>query len=86
MNRLNNKVILVTGGASGIGEAACRLLAKEGAQVALLDINIEKGEKIVAEINSQGWKAQFWPMNAVIEKDVQTTFYQISEAWVESMY
>ncbi|HHF7348478.1 TPA: SDR family NAD(P)-dependent oxidoreductase [Legionella feeleii] len=81
MNRLNNKIILVTGGASGIGEAACRLLAKEGAQVALLDINREKGEKIVTEINSQGGKAKFWPMNAVLEKEVQTTFSQISETW-----
>ncbi|CEK09533.1 SDR family oxidoreductase [Legionella hackeliae] len=34
MKRLTNKVILITGGASGIGEAACHLLAQENADVA----------------------------------------------------
>lgn len=81
MNRLNNKVVLITGGASGIGEAACRLLAEQGAQIALLDINSEKGQNIVAEINEQGGQAVFWPMNAIIEREVQTTFAQIVETW-----
>jgi NAD(P)-dependent dehydrogenase (short-subunit alcohol dehydrogenase family) len=39
MNRVLEKVIIVTGGASGIGRATCQLLALEGAFIAIIDIN-----------------------------------------------
>ncbi|MCB1694556.1 MAG: SDR family NAD(P)-dependent oxidoreductase, partial [Pseudomonadales bacterium] len=39
MDRVKDKVVIVTGGASGLGEADARLLAEEGAQVVLTDIN-----------------------------------------------
>ena len=39
MSRLRGKTALVTGGARGIGEAICRVLADEGAQVAVTDIH-----------------------------------------------
>ncbi|WP_313802940.1 SDR family NAD(P)-dependent oxidoreductase [Sphingobium sp.] len=41
---------IVTGGASGLGEAVARKLASEGARVALFDLNAEKGEALAAEI------------------------------------
>lgn len=41
---------IVTGGASGLGEATARRLARAGAKVALFDLNSEKGEKVAAEI------------------------------------
>ncbi|GAA1848762.1 SDR family oxidoreductase [Pseudonocardia ailaonensis] len=41
---------IVTGGASGLGEAAARLLAERGAKVVVLDLQAEKGEKLAAEI------------------------------------
>ena len=50
MKRVENKVALVTGGAVGIGEATCRLLAREGALVAVTDINIEAGETVARDI------------------------------------
>ena len=45
MARVEGKVALVTGGASGIGRAACELLAAEGAEVFLTDIQDPEGEK-----------------------------------------
>ncbi len=50
MNRVANKVVLITGAASGVGEADARLLAGEGARVVLTDINEERGRAVVREI------------------------------------
>jgi NAD(P)-dependent dehydrogenase (short-subunit alcohol dehydrogenase family) len=44
---------LVTGGASGLGEATARELARLGAKVAVLDVNLELAQKVAAEINAQ---------------------------------
>ncbi len=47
----SRKVAFVTGGAGGIGSAACRRLAAEGAHVAVADINLEGAKKVAAELN-----------------------------------
>lgn len=47
---LENKVAIVTGGASGIGEACVRRFAAEGARVVIVDINDELGDALVADI------------------------------------
>ena len=57
MNRVKNKVALVTGGAMGIGEASARVLATEGAAVAITDLNVERGSAIAEEINCAGGSA-----------------------------
>ena len=51
--RLKDKVAIVTGGASGLGEADARLLAAEGARVVLTDINEEAGRAIAADIDAE---------------------------------
>jgi NAD(P)-dependent dehydrogenase (short-subunit alcohol dehydrogenase family) len=49
--RLANLAAVVTGGASGLGEATARRLASEGVRVALFDLNAERGERVAAEIS-----------------------------------
>ena len=49
--QVQGKVALVTGGASGIGEAVSELLAREGATVAVSDVDDLKGPEVVARIN-----------------------------------
>ncbi|MED5260956.1 MAG: SDR family oxidoreductase [Myxococcota bacterium] len=53
MGRVDGKVAIVTGGASGLGEADARLLAAEGARVVLTDINEEAGRAIAADIGGE---------------------------------
>jgi len=52
--RLKDKVIIVTGGAMGIGRAYCLGLAKEGAKVAVADIQEEEAKKVATEISREG--------------------------------
>ena len=54
--RLEGRVALVTGGASGIGAATCRRLAAEGAQVAVTDINLEGATAIAEEISGRPYE------------------------------
>jgi NAD(P)-dependent dehydrogenase (short-subunit alcohol dehydrogenase family) len=49
--RVEGKIALITGGAQGLGEAASRMLAREGARVAITDVNIKGAQKVAADIN-----------------------------------
>lgn len=79
INRVDGKVVIVTGGASGIGRSATFLLAKEGAQVAMIDIQDERGMEVVQEIKKQGGKAEFWHLDVSHEKEVETVFAKIHQ-------
>ena len=61
------KVALVTGGASGIGEAVSELLAREGASVAVTDIDDLRGPELVARIKKAGGEATFWHQDVTSE-------------------
>ncbi len=57
--RLEGKTAIVTGGASGIGEATSRLFIQEGARVVIADIDDNKGNTLEAELNQNGEVARF---------------------------
>lgn len=65
---IKGSVALVTGGASGLGEAVARNLVAQGAKVALLDMAEEKGNKLAAELGEQ---AIFINTNVADEESVQ---------------
>lgn len=69
MNRLNGKVVIVTGAAQGIGFGIASLAAAEGAAVILGDIQDERGENAAAEIRAAGGRAQFCHADIKSERD-----------------
>ncbi len=60
---LADKVVLVTGGAAGIGEFIVRAFAAQKAVVAFVDIQKERGEKLAAELTAQSQRAHFAPVD-----------------------
>ncbi|WP_219217166.1 2-hydroxycyclohexanecarboxyl-CoA dehydrogenase [Variovorax boronicumulans] len=58
MQRFQYKTVLVTGGGGGIGGATCRRFAREGARVAVFDMNLEAAETVAAQIRADGGQAQ----------------------------
>jgi len=79
MGRVEGKVAIVTGSTSGIGAAIAKLLAKEGAKVAVTGRNEEKGRKVVEEITAEGGIAKFWKLDVSNEEEVERVFKEVVE-------
>ena len=71
MRRLENKVAIITGAASGMGKAMALLFAKEGAKVVISDINQNGVDAVVQEISSAGGTALGIVANVGKEEDIQ---------------
>lgn len=67
----NGKVAIVTGGASGIGEACAKQLAAEGAAVVVADVDCDNGERVAAEIDSVGGTSSFLRTDVSVAEDVR---------------
>jgi NAD(P)-dependent dehydrogenase (short-subunit alcohol dehydrogenase family) len=71
MGRLDRKVALITGGASGMGMVASQLFATEGAKVVLTDVSDEAGERVADQIRSDGGEATFVHADVSKEDDAR---------------
>jgi glucose 1-dehydrogenase len=69
--RLKDKVAIVTGGAKGIGSAAAKELAREGAKVVVADLDRANGERTVAEIEAEGGSARFFQVDTSLYDSVK---------------
>ncbi|XP_060196466.1 short chain aldehyde dehydrogenase 1-like [Lycium barbarum] len=68
--RLEGKVSIITGGASGTGEAAARLFIKNGAKVVIADVQDNPGQSVVEEIGEKG-DVLYIHCDVKVEKDVE---------------
>lgn len=75
---LKGKIAIITGGASGIGEAISKKFAAEGAQVHIVDCNAELAEAVVAEITKNNQQAVFHSCDVSNQQDVLHTINSIA--------
>jgi NADP-dependent 3-hydroxy acid dehydrogenase YdfG len=71
MSNILNKVIVITGASSGIGEATARLLAEQGAHLVLGARRVERLQQICLEIQAAGGSAHYQPVDVTRRSDVQ---------------
>ncbi|MEG0258100.1 MAG: SDR family NAD(P)-dependent oxidoreductase [Christensenella sp.] len=75
------RTAIVTGGAKGIGRGCCELLAKNGADVMVADMNIEGAEAVAKALVSEGFSAQAVQVNVKSVSDVQSMVKQTAAAF-----
>ena len=78
MGTLTGKVAAITGGASGIGEAAVRRFVAEGGKVAFADLDGERGRRVAADIEGNGGAVTFTEAD-VADEAAAMTFVQQAE-------
>lgn len=76
--QIQAKNIVITGGASGLGEATARAMVAQGAQVILIDLNQALGDQLVVELGQQ---ASFYAVDVTSEEQVQHLFEHIEQRY-----
>jgi NAD(P)-dependent dehydrogenase (short-subunit alcohol dehydrogenase family) len=79
MMRLTKKIALITGGASGIGMACCKAMAKEGAAIAITDINDEAGQALAEELTEAGYIVRFYHHDVTSVDDWKHVILKVTE-------
>ncbi|HMO95268.1 MAG TPA: glucose 1-dehydrogenase, partial [Tepidiformaceae bacterium] len=78
MGRLEGKVAVVTGGASGIGEGTVRLFAEEGARVVIADVQDARGERLAEEL---GTNTSYYTTDVSQEEEVRAAIAHAVNKW-----
>jgi len=78
-NRLKGKNTVISGGAAGVGGSASEIFSAEGANVAIVDIQEEAGNKLADEINQNGGQAFFVKADVSSSEQVATAIAEIKE-------
>lgn len=81
MKQLKDKNAIVTGSARGIGKAIAVKLAENGANVVIVDVNIEAAEETAKEIEAMGVKSMAMKVNVVNYNEVEEMVAKTKEAW-----
>jgi NAD(P)-dependent dehydrogenase (short-subunit alcohol dehydrogenase family) len=81
MDELTGKVAIVTAGANGIGEGSALALARMGADIAIGDVDSEKGEQLVLAIQKLGRRARFFRTDMMVAEEARKLIAQTVEAF-----
>lgn len=76
---MTSRVAVVTGGASGMGEATCHELGRRGHRVAVLDLNAEASERVARELTAEGVQALAVPVDVTDRAGVENAFNTVRE-------
>jgi NAD(P)-dependent dehydrogenase (short-subunit alcohol dehydrogenase family) len=78
VNRLQDKIAIVTGAANGIGQAISKVFAEEGAFVLVTDINEREGEATASKIRAEGGQAEFCRVDLGNRQEIQQAVELVS--------
>jgi 3-oxoacyl-[acyl-carrier protein] reductase len=77
MDRFQNKVAVITGGAAGIGAETCKKFAREGAAVAIWDVNHIQGKELEILLQTEGFAARFIKVNTANYTEVGAAVQEV---------
>ena len=78
-SELDNKVVVVTGGGGVICSTLAQALARQGAKLAILDLNLEAAKAVAAEIKKQGGTAEGFGANVLVKESLQQAHADVNE-------
>ena len=78
MEELKEKVVFVTGGGRGLGEAICQVLSSAGASVIVADVRLDLAEQVASKIQDSGKEAMALPIDVTDEEQAQTAVQKIA--------
>lgn len=81
MSELNNKRVLITGGASGLGRALALQYAQQGCRVCITDLNDGAADTVCAELKALGASALYVHADVTSEQDLQYVADQLVQQW-----
>ena len=79
--RLNGSIVIVTAGGQGIGESISKTFAREGASVAVVDVNATEAERVTREIEAAGGKAMALQTDVTLTEAVAGMVKAVVDRW-----